>query len=472
MNKPLRQHPVGMLRYTWRFLFLLLVPLIRGMRHIRSPQGIYHWLRGGWIDLLAIGALLALSGLAWWRHTYILTPDRLTLQRGILLRRFTVIPLHRITTLTVERRLWLRPLGAVGITVDTEAGNHRLADVHLTVTRRQAALFTPDTVPAMLRPSTGRLWLLSVLASDSLSGILLLAALFYRIGVLLGEEVHRLVWDNLQAVTEGNAIPRTASLLGLILLGGWLITACRHLLQHLPFYVYRLEDTLVIITGFLSRRIHSCAVKAIHYTDIKQTLLSCLTGKRTIYISCTGYGKDKNTLAVLIPPASRAQASRELVALLPSPYRPVPVSVQPTLSAWWRYTYLPLLGLLSVLLLSDRLAEWLPTWSERLSPLMGLAALPWLWLLVIRWLAHRRAGIGYAKGRFTLCYFRRLTLHRVTVPIDHIALVRVRRSPFQRWRGRCDVLVYSYHEFRRPHRIRHLPLTAVERLHKLFRKEE
>ena len=44
------QHPIAMLKYTYRYLFLLLFPLARGLRYIRSPQGLYAWVKGAWQD--------------------------------------------------------------------------------------------------------------------------------------------------------------------------------------------------------------------------------------------------------------------------------------------------------------------------------------------------------------------------------------------------------------------------------------
>ena len=52
------QHPIAMLKYTYRYLFLLLFPLARGLRYIRTPQGLYAWAKGAWQDLLVVFLLL------------------------------------------------------------------------------------------------------------------------------------------------------------------------------------------------------------------------------------------------------------------------------------------------------------------------------------------------------------------------------------------------------------------------------
>lgn len=464
MIRPRREHPAAIPGHFPQYILLLLLPLIRGVRYIRIPDSFPHWLRGTWIDLTAAALLLLLPTLAWWRRTYDLTPERIRLRRGLIWRRTTYIPLGLVTTLTVERPLWLRLLGAARVAADTDAGNHRMADVRLTVGRRQAGLFLPETGHGHTLPmASWRVWLLALLASDSLSGILLLATVFRQSGILLGEGLQQTLLDNLEAAADAIAIiPRTAALLTLILLVGWLVGTGRHLLRHLPFSVCRRRDNITLRAGLFTYRTHCCAVSAINYADRRQTLVAYLLRLHTVYISCTGYGKDKNTLAVLLPPARHRQIDRELQTVLPA-CMPAEVTLRPGRGALFRYIRLPLLLLAALPLLGQTARALFPLWQELITYLCLMAVLPCLWLLTVRILDRCTAGLGYAGGRYTLCYSRRLTLHRATVPVDKVAAVHIRQSLWQRRRGVCDVKVYSYHEFRHPHRVRHLRLEDVHK---------
>ncbi len=436
----------------WIYYAFIFIPFLPGR---------WTWYAAGW---------LALVCLSWWRRTYQLTHHRLTVARGLIWRRTTHIPLDLVTTLTVERPLWMRLTGAARVAADTDAGHHKMADIRLTIGRRMAGLFLPDShngthhvIPAK------RLWLLAVLSSDSLGGILLLAALIRRGSTLLGRGLEQRVWQNLESAAEALAlIPRTAALLTLLLVLGWLVGTTRHLLQHIPFALCRRTDTLTIYSGWLTRRIHCCAIGAVNYTDHRRTLTAYLLGLTSVYLNCTGYGKDKNTLAVLIPPCRPARAEREMAALLPD-MAPVPLTLRPCRGAGWRYLRLPLLFLGILPLMAGLLCQAFPHWQDLITHLTVMSAAPCLWWLAIRWMDRRQAGIGYADGRYTLAYSRRLTLHRVTVPILKVALTQVRQTPWQRYRGRCDLLVFTNHEFRRPHRLRHLSLEELKHISPLFR---
>ena len=135
---PRRQHPVSMLRYAFRYLFLLTLPLLRGLRYIRIPEGLYPWIPGIWRDAAAILLLIALVYVHWRWHTYSLTDHEFRFRGGILLRRNSTIPRRHITTLTVERPFYLRLFRAARIIVDTDAGDRYRADLTLTVSEKHA----------------------------------------------------------------------------------------------------------------------------------------------------------------------------------------------------------------------------------------------------------------------------------------------------------------------------------------------
>lgn len=460
-----REHPVAIPGHIPYYYLLLLLPLLRGARYLRLPDGFPRWLRGTWLDGAVIIALLALSAAAWSQRTYDMNHHHLRLCRGLFWRRTTLIPLRWVTTLTVERPLWMRLLRGARVSADTDGGHHRLADVQLTVWRRQAALFLPDSKGGVYwHAKAWRIALLSVLSSDSLGGLLLLATAVRQSSILLGERIQNTVINNLEAVADRlTRLPRTAALLILILAVGWAVGTVRRLLRHLPFALCRREDTLTVYMGYITKRIHCCAMRAVNYIDIRQTLAAHLLGLYTAYISCTGYGKDKNTLAVIIPPCRQRQMAKEWAILFPH-LRPCDVTLRPAKGAPLRYGRLPLLLLLLLSSVGQATGQLFPLWQELAVYLSLLSVLPCLWLGAVRIAACRLAGVGYDGAQYSLCYPRRLTLHRVTIPKEKVAAVQIRQSLWQRRRGICDLCLYSNHEFRRPHKVRHLKYNEVKQL--------
>ena len=63
-----------------------------------------------------------------------------------------------------------------------------------------------------------------------------------------------------------------------------------------------------------------------------------------------------------------------------------------------------------------------------------------------------------------LKYSRWYTFHTVLVPEDKVVAYDLTQTPFQRIAHNCDVLVYTYNEASRCHRIRNIPTKQAEEL--------
>lgn len=464
------QHPIAMLRYTYRYLFLLLVPLLRGLSYIRTPQSFYDWLRGTWIDLSAVLVLLLLPYLAWQWHTYSLTDEGFVVRRGIFLQRVSFIPRSCVATLSVERPFYLRPLRAVRIAIDTDAGNVRQADFRLTVgearareilDRRQEAA---RQVQHVYRPRWYSVVILSLLVSNSLSGILLLATTFQQAGKLLGEGFQQHVLGDLETVAGYmTVIPRTAALIALTLLGGWGVAAVGNLLRYLPFRVTRARGILTIRTGLLTRRDYSCTASSINFVDYRQSIVSKLLHLHMVFVNCIGYGKDKNAMSVLLPVSPVHASCREVRQLLPEyPLHGVDLKAAPM--SVYRYVFYPLWAMLLLYPVSRVLQQLLPQWQELIYYLAFMAYIPCAWQMLVKLIDRCTAGLHRGGGFFTLRYSKRYTFHTVIVPEDRVVAYDLKQTFFQVLAKNCDVLVYTYNEGSQYHRIRNIPIAAAQAL--------
>ncbi len=467
---PRRQHPLAILRFTYRYLYLLLVPLLRGLPYITTPEGLYRWLRGTWIDLTAVFLLLLLPFLFWLRYRYTLDEHQFIIQRGILIRRTSYVPRRQVATLLIERPWYLRLFGAVRLAIETDAGNRHTADFRLTVSRRHACdLLEQQPGGAykplhVYRPPWRRMFLLSLLCSNSLSGVLLLAIAFNQAGVLLGEGFQDRVIGDIETVAGYvTVIPRTAALLALLVVAGWCVAAIGNVIRHAPFRAVRCADVLTIRTGSVIRRDYSCTVKSINFTDVRQTLVSRLLGLYMVFISGIGYGKVKNTMAVLIPVCRRRRAAREQYKLLPE-FHKSPVELKPSKYSLYRYAFYPLWGLVLLYPLYLAVKGWLPGWRELVYHMTVMAYIPLLWLLAVKIIDRYTAGVSHRRGMLTLHYSRHFTLHTVVIPDDKVVVWQLRQSLWQKYKATCDLRVYTYNEYRVPHRVRGLPLEAALQL--------
>jgi uncharacterized membrane protein YdbT with pleckstrin-like domain len=141
--------------------------------------------------------------------------------------------------------------------------------------------------------------------------------------------------------------------------------------------------------------------------------------------------------------------------LLPE-FRPQAVSIRPAPRSLLRYILYPLWGVLLVYPTARILAPFFPLWRDILLHLAAIAYIPLVWSAAVKILDCCTAGIGLGDGFVTLRYSRRLTLHTVTIPQNDMVSCHFRQTLFQRRRHTGDLIVHTYSEEPRRHRVRNI----------------
>ena len=126
------EHPIKILRYSAKNLWLLIFPLLRSLRFYPfSLQNFVEWGAGAWFDLLVALLILGFGALRWYCCSYRFDAVSIRAYSGVFVRQETVIPCARITATVEEHPFYLRPFHAVRLQVDTAAGAIPEADMRL-----------------------------------------------------------------------------------------------------------------------------------------------------------------------------------------------------------------------------------------------------------------------------------------------------------------------------------------------------
>lgn len=138
--KRFRPHPLYILSNLWRYLFILLLPLVRGLYYVvinsfsltggfQLAVNISNWLQGAWVDVLSLLAFLSLGVLLWATFVVELTADGLLVRRGVFRREVSFLPASQYYCVSLVAPLRLRVFGAQYLRVDTAGGNLTQADL-------------------------------------------------------------------------------------------------------------------------------------------------------------------------------------------------------------------------------------------------------------------------------------------------------------------------------------------------------
>ena len=84
--------------------------------------------------------------------------------------------------------------------------------------------------------------------------------------------------------------------------------------------------------------------------------------------------------------------------------------------------------------------------------------------MLVKTIDRFTAGISRRDGFFNLKYSKWYTFHTVLIPEEKVVAYSLTQTPFQYMAHNCDVLVYTYNEASRYHRIRNIPIQQAQEL--------
>lgn len=131
------EHPLRILRYSIKNIWLLIFPLLRGVRTIRlDADRFYQWVKGAWFDIAVIGIIIAFGYARWHFSGIELTDNEIVRWEGITATIKTSIPYEKISSITIEKPIYLVPFHAIRFNCDTSAGIYRSSDMQIMVNRK------------------------------------------------------------------------------------------------------------------------------------------------------------------------------------------------------------------------------------------------------------------------------------------------------------------------------------------------
>ena len=462
-------HPISIIEGISKNFWILLFPLLRGL--IATQFDLYRWVTGAWLDLIIVTSVLVYAILRWRGMSFILDDDTILVQRGIIFRSKSRIPLGAVTTVIKEQTIVYSAFGAVKVRIETNAGSKRRADFKITVRKENA-----NTLNFLEKDSSNRtkksyapkwyyLIVFSLISSNSLSGVIFLSAFISQTGAVIGRELRGDVITTITTLSHRLAIgiPPIAIAISIVILSGWVMAFIFNVLRHLHFEITRSNKNLHIKEGLFTKRQYHINADRIAFLDMRQTLTTKIFSIASLYVYCAGYGKEKNERAVLVPATSKREVEGTMKMLVPE-IAPVKSTVKPSPRGIVGYVLPPALMLIAVPVAAKILIGIFASWHQLISFVAVMSAIPLVWLLVVNLTAYITSGIGENENVVTIRYVRRYSFSTITMPKTRIAKMKISQTPFQRWGRRCNVVIYTNAESKQKHIVRQLPLRQTREL--------
>lgn len=146
-------------------------------------------------------------------------------------------------------------------------------------------------------PKNRYVFVLAMITSNSFAGMVLISTLITQMGSILGEQFSEMIYGTFENVARTLAfgVPPAAFALACVLLFGYLCAFAVSLLRHANFHVRRRKNLLEVRAGLLTKRSYRIAADKIGYLDIRRSLLTCLLGVYSIFLSTWGTANSGTT---------------------------------------------------------------------------------------------------------------------------------------------------------------------------------
>ena len=453
-----RQHPVKIIKYMARYLWLLLLSLAKYL--IASHFDIKSWLEANWFDLVILLVIFGFALIRWITVYFELGEDSIITHTGFLGMTKTVVYFEDITSVSLCQGPISFLIRNCSVYIDTDADCVQSTDIRIDLTKSKAMeIYHLVSQKAKAQPGfvfkspKKQLFIFSLLFTSAISGTVVLLTVLYQAYLITDKELNRRILDEVNSqiqMIENSGLEIYFLAAGLLIGLIWLMSFLSNLLRHWDFTCKRGANYLRIRSGKGARRHHLLRRKYINYLDFTQSFFMRMFNICSVEVSCTGYGKRWKEISALIPITTSKDAveSARLIAPEFSLCKP---QVRTSKACIPGFIVLPALAAVAPILAGIVMQYYFPWRKQQIIFIEIMLALPLIWLTVVKCEAAVTTSMGFEGDGVTLSYCRWYTFHKIALKRANITKVTIRRNPLARLFGTCTVVICTTGEDSRRH---------------------
>lgn len=468
-----RQHPVKILGYTSKTLWLLLIPIAKNL--VASNFDIQGWLQTYWLDLFTVLAIVGIAVFRWLFVFYEMEEGGITAHTGPFGLIQTTIYFSQITAVRTEQSMVYRSVHASTIHLETQARSLGRSEIKLVISEKNVEeIFSliasrSDGHTEFSVQSRNRLVLIySLMFSSFLSGLIIFATIVWQASRVVGSKLKDIAADVNSGLSKvdhetlrlSESVPRLILIVGGGLALGWLMSFVTTLLDNWNFTAVRRGGQLFVRSGKYKRNRSTVNRGLINYYDIRQSLLMKLARISSVHIQCSGYGKSKRRSAALIPMTKNSEMAASMRLLEPD-MGSQRSQITPGKGSLKVFIGIPAVISLIPLAAGSAMKLILPDMSHDINVFIVVLTVPLVWFTVVQGFACGVTSAGMTSDTCTICSCPRYQFHKVIIPMKNITMIKVEQNPIQKAFGSCTLTVCADSEKKLPHRVSRLPYDQV-----------
>ncbi|MCD7799729.1 MAG: PH domain-containing protein [Ruminococcus sp.] len=473
-----RQHPLKMLSYSAKNLWLLIFPLLRGLFsiHFGDAKALLDWFAGAWFDILTLLIILFTGYIRWQFSRFNIKDNQIVFSNGVIVRTRKVIPLKSISAVTEEKSFYLRPFKATKVLVNTRAGT---LDKDLSLIVNEEVLHwlrmaigsndvtTDNSKSFEYKPNFWHTFFFSFIFSSTLTGAIYIFVFLFKAGSIVEQFLQRSVLDEFNLVTETvtdklmlNVSPIFVGL-SLIIAFSWILSFITNIVRYTKFRIKKNSQGVFIRTGVMTKRRYKICENMVNYTDLCQSFWTKIFKFVSINVNCSGYGSSTDEIPVFIPIMSRKNCQNTVSAIMPN-MKIYPNNYKPRWTNFWRYTYKAIISCVLVLSIYFISMYFFPDAINIIKFLTLMVELPLMWYLIISIISLFTTGFSLKDNQLCIRYSKGFSFHTILVSDIKIAKVSITQTIFQKFSNTYNITFYLSTEQSHGHKVMGMPKSAIE----------
>ena len=470
------EHPLKILKYSAKNIWLLIFPLLRGIYTYHFDKNwFYSWVRGAWFDIAVLGAIIVFGLVRWFFSRIDFTNNELVHRDGVFVRVNTYIPFKNISSVTVERPLYMVPVRAMRFRCDTRAGIFKTVDLKLLVSNktkkaimeRMIDINEQQKIEGIPQPTTLSVLLFSVFFSSGFSGTVYLATFFLKGGDIAYDIISRslnIITAETAKITEKLVlkIPTAAIFIGVFFIASWFVSFLVNLFRYGKFSIECDKHCMKVGYGILDRKEYRIKNSHINYTDLRQNLIMKLFGAVAVNISCAGYGSSKNRLPVLLPVKHEKSLGKNLQVIgiysgVRNDYCAQPAGIG-------SYLMIPLLVAALIVPSHDWIARLFPRFAELSFFVAVMFEIPAVWFIIVKFVALLTSGVALYDDKIMIRCSAWTRFHTVVSDRRKIVKMELEQNLLQALSGRCAMSIWFEGEEHKRFKIKAMKADEVRKI--------
>lgn len=374
--------------------------------------------------------------------------EKITLRKGLILKRTSVVPLSAIVKTVVKRSPFMRLFRAKEITLCTLGGK-----IEFFLGENEQPPFLPAMPKCRIKPSFGGILFGAFIDTRALAGIAFFTAILRKIGVIIGSSYFDGLISALMTTAEKLsqtlliihvAVPRVAAFAAVFAICSWIFAFTVKLLRLSGFCLSRKKELVFIKSGVFTLY-ETVLVRNTDAVIMRKTIICLFARRSPVYCNKT----------MIIPAASENDFERILEKLFGIPPESVVLAKTP-FKKIAGHCIVPLWVFgISLALLVMFYMSWL-SFAQLLKTAIYCAVFASGYISLCGVILMKNASSAFGENRVKLSFRRGTAVYSACFPRGISRSITLSQSIFQRFANLCDYKAFIIG--RKSYKARQLPL--------------